>query len=195
MKSEDILSPASSGKKKSICFYIQIDFICFNIYIMILKYRRFLESQQLKPTVGEVKEYFSEILQDFCDNNRYDVKFSLICNHWKKPSDDDEINWIKVYIKCNTGFESESPFTTKDLYPTIKLLLDWSIKEGSKVIEYELTKTHITGKEVIRIISDEDEKNPMQDTYVISNPVINPNNFETEYVNNTYSVLIEWPEK
>jgi hypothetical protein len=81
------------------------------------------------------------------------------------------------------------------LYPTIKLLLDWSIKEGSKVIEYELTKTHITGKEVIRIISDEDEKNPMQDTYVISNPVINPNNFETEYVNNTYSVLIEWPEK
>jgi|688.fasta_scaffold92625_7 hypothetical protein len=162
---------------------------------MILKYRRFLESQQLKPTVGEVKEYFSEILQDFCDNNRYDVKFSLICNHWKKPSDDDEINWIKVYIKCNTGFESESPFTTKDLYPTIKLLLDWSIKEGSKVIEYELTKTHITGKEVIRIISDEDEKNPMQDTYVISNPVINPNNFETEYVNNTYSVLIEWPEK
>jgi hypothetical protein len=63
------------------------------------------------------------------------------------------------------------------------------------VIEYELTKTHITGKEVIRIISDEDEKNPMQDTYVISNPVINPNNFETEYVNNTYSVLIEWPEK
>jgi hypothetical protein len=195
MKSEDILSSGSSGIKKSICFYIQIDFICFNIYIMILKYRRFLESQQLKPTVGEVKEYFSEILQDFCDNNRYDVKFSLICNHWKKPSDDDEINWIKVYIKCNTGFESESPFTTKDLYPTIKLLLDWSIKEGSKVIEYELTKTHITGKEVIRIISDEDEKNPMQDTYVISNPVINPNNFETEYVNNTYSVLIEWPEK
>jgi hypothetical protein len=166
---------------------------------MILKYKRFLESQQLKPTVGEVKDYFGEILQDFCDNNRYDVKFSLICNHWKKPSDDDEINWVKVFLKCKTGFESESPFTTKDLYPTIKLLLDWSVKEGSKVIEYELTKSHITGKEVIRIISDEDEKNPgtswaphMQDTYVIS--VMDPNNFEVEYKAYTYELTIEWPE-
>lgn len=168
---------------------------------MILKYKRFLESQQLKPTVGEVKDYFGEILQDFCDNNRYDIKFSLICNHWKKTSDDDEINWVKVFLKCNTGFESESPFTTKDLYPTIELLLDWSIKEGSKVIEYELTKSHITGKEVIRIISDEDEKNPgtswaphMQDTYVISEPVMDPYNFEVEYKAYTYELTIEWPE-
>jgi len=77
------------------------------------------------------------------------------------------------------------------LYPDIKLLLDWSIKEGSKVIEYELTKTHITGKEVIRIISDEDEKNPMQDTYVISEPVMNPHNFEVEYKAYTYELTID----
>jgi len=165
---------------------------------MILKYKRFLESQQLKPTVGEVKDYFGEIIQDFCDNNRYDIKFSLICNHWKKPSDDDEINWIKVFLECNTDFESESPFTTKDLYPTIKLLLDWSIKEGSKVIEYELTKNHITGKEVIRIISDNIKilgGCPQQDTYVISEPVMNPYNFEVEYKAYTYELTIEWPEK
>lgn len=162
---------------------------------MILKYRRFLESQQLKPTVGEVKEYFSEILQDFCDNNKYDVKFYLICNNHntKNVNDSDEMKWVIIYIKCELNLDFEKkPFTTKELYPTIKLLLDWSIKENSKVIEYDFIQGHLTDKERIRIISDIEYRNSMEDTYVICEPAMNPHNFTISHKVYDYHLTIKW---
>lgn len=93
---------------------------------MIKKFYQFFESDAYKPTVVEVEEFFHNTIEDFCDNQKQFFEFTIVCNNWNiKPMPESEIKWISFTIT------SETEFTTREIFPLIKRLFDWSKKSGA----------------------------------------------------------------
>jgi len=156
---------------------------------MILKYQKFLESHSMIPSVGEVKDYFTEIVQDFCDMNQGDVKFDLQFNNWLHTAkDDDDIVWVSVTIKCDTTIENQKPpFTTEDIFPTISKLLDWSIKNGCIIDEYGFKDWRGN-----RLIMTNSDKEGVVVSYVQEEGIRNPGNFQVVGKRYQYHTIIYW---
>lgn len=99
-----------------------------------MKYLKlFNESNFQVPSVDDVKTVFTNIIQDFVDNQKSDFKFSLKCNEWWGAVDPDaDIKWVIFYIKSDTKFKTE------DIYPLIERLFNWSKENGANLDKIEL---------------------------------------------------------
>ena len=91
--------------------------------------RSFLESVGNNPSIEEVKSYFHNVIEDFCDQQSQDFTFEIYCNHYIENQVDplDEIKWVQFKIKSYSKFEVE------DIYPVFKKLFDWSKFSGANL--------------------------------------------------------------
>jgi hypothetical protein len=91
--------------------------------------RSFLESVGNNPSLEEVKSYFHNVIEDFCDQQSQDFTFEIYCNHYISNQVDplDEIKWVQFQIKSSSNFD------ITDIYPVFKKLFDWSKFNGANL--------------------------------------------------------------
>jgi hypothetical protein len=94
--------------------------------------RSFLESVGNNPSLEEVKSYFHNVIEDFCDQQSQDFTFEIYCNHYISNQVDplDEIKWVQFQIKSSSNFD------ITDIYPVFKKLFDWSKFNGANLDEF-----------------------------------------------------------
>jgi len=149
---------------------------------MILRYHKFLESLSERSSVGEVGEYFHNVLQDFCDMNSNEIKFKLTFNK------EEDIRWVIIRLWSETSMENKNPpFTTKEIFPTISRILNWSIQDRCNIDRYTLTQWPNVGDAILV------ESNDCSSVFYVTDHYIqNPMNFE--YVGRIYNfeLKISW---
>jgi hypothetical protein len=91
--------------------------------------RSFLESVGNNPSIEEVKSYFHNVIEDFCDQQSQDFTFKIYCNDYISNQVDplDEIKWVQFQIKSSSNFD------ITDIYPVFKKLFDWSKFNGANL--------------------------------------------------------------
>lgn len=129
----------------------------------IKSYKLYLESNENSNlTTKEVFEFFENTIQNFCDEQKEHFKFTINCNRLDKSlNDNEDIKWVVFNIY------SEKKFETIDIYPLVKSLYDWSIKNGSNAISIRYDRNYD------RIIIS--TKDNLSISYVICKKVKNPN--------------------
>jgi hypothetical protein len=133
--------------------------------------RSFLESVGNNPSIEEVKSYFHNVIEDFCDQQSQDFTFEIYCNHYIENQVDplDEIKWVQFKIK------SYSTFDITDIYPVFKKLFDWSKFSGAN-LDKSFTKwyAHEDREEILYI----DNYNKFNYTKVNYKRLYDPGNFD-----------------
>ena len=133
--------------------------------------RSFLESVGNNPSIEEVKSYFHNVIEDFCDQQSQDFTFEIYCNHYILNQVDplDEIKCVQFKIK------SYSTFDITDIYPVFKKLFDWSKFSGANLDKsFNLKSSNEDREEILYI----DNSNKFNYTKVNYKRLYDPNSFD-----------------
>lgn len=137
--------------------------------------RSFLESVGNNPSIEEVKSYFHNVIEDFCDQQSQDFTFEIDCNHYISNQVDplDEIKWVQFKIK------SYSKFDITDIYPVFKKLFDWSKFSGANLDKFFNLKDREEILYIPLVVGDKSNKsNKLNYTKVNYKRLYDPNSFD-----------------